>query len=343
MTSFLKDDRSRPTATWLFIVAILVLAMVMVGGATRLTDSGLSITEWRPVTGAIPPLGDAAWAGEFAKYQATPQYKLVNQGMSLGQFQAIYWWEWIHRFLGRLVGAVYAVGFLILWLRREIPRRLILRCVGLFALGGLQAGVGWWMVQSGLAGRVQVAPERLAIHLALAPFLFGSLIWCGLEAWAGQGRIEDKGPWARGGLLLTALSFLQILLGALVAGNDAGRIYNDWPLMNGQIFPKDYAGNGLWDTIAHSIAAVQFNHRLVAYGLVIFVIFFAGNALRSRHIQPEVRNIAVAVAGLTLFQVFLGVLTLMHGAPLQLSMLHQATAAMLLAFAVALTWRGRRV
>jgi heme a synthase len=343
MTSFLKDDRSRPTATWLFIVAILVLAMVMVGGATRLTDSGLSITEWRPVTGIVPPVSDAAWAAEFAKYQGTPQYRLVNQGMSLDQFQAIYWWEWMHRFLGRLAGLVFALPFVVLLIRREIPRRLILRCFGLLALGGLQALAGWWMVQSGLAGRVSVAPERLAIHLALALILLGSLVWCGLEAWAGKGRIEDRGPWARGGMVLMVLIFLQAMLGALVAGNDAGRIYNDWPLMNGQLFPRDYAGNGVWDTLAHSLAAVQFNHRLLAYVLVAFVLVFVGTALRSRHIQPEVRLVAVGVGGLTLFQVFLGIVTLMTGAPLTLSMLHQATAAMLLAFAVALTWRARRV
>jgi heme a synthase len=343
MTSFLKDDRSRPTAAWLFTIAILVLAMVMVGGATRLTDSGLSITEWRPVTGTIPPLSDAAWSAEFAKYQATPQYRLVNQGMSLAQFQAIYRWEWMHRFLGRLVGVVFVVPFAIFLVRREIPRRLILRCFGLLALGGLQGLVGWWMVKSGLADRVSVAPERLAIHLALAFFLLGSLVWCGLEAWAGQGRIEDKGPWARGGLILTGLVFLQAMLGALVAGNDAGRIYNDWPLMNGQVLPKDYAGDGLWDTLAHSLAAVQFNHRLVAYALAAFVLIFVGTALRSRLIQPEVRLVAIGVGVLTLFQVVLGVITLMHGAPLQLSMLHQAVAAMLLAFAVALTWRARRI
>src|SRR5436190_2606832 len=285
MTSFLKADRSKAVATWLFAVAILVLAMVMVGGATRLTDSGLSITEWKPVTGAIPPLSDGAWASEFAKYKASSQYKLLNEGMSLSQFQAIYRWEWSHRFLARFTGLVFALPFVWFLWRRAIPPRLIARCFGLLALGGLQAVAGWWMVASGLDNRIAVAPERLAIHLALALVLLGSLVWCGLEAWAGQGRVEDKGPWARGGLLLTGLIFLQALLGALVAGNRAGRIYNDWPLMNGQIFPKDYAGNSLWDTIAHSLAAVQFNHRLLAYVLVVFVIFFAGNAIRSRLVQ----------------------------------------------------------
>ena len=149
------------------------------------------------------------------------------------------------------------------------------------------------MVQSGLENRVSVAPERLTIHLALALFLFGSLIWCALEAWAGQGRVEDKGPWARGGLALTGLIFVQIMLGALVAGNRAGKIYNDWPMMNGQLFPKDYTGDGLWDTIAHSLAAVQFNHRMVAYVIVVVVAIFAVNAWRSRLIQPDVRRVAI--------------------------------------------------
>jgi cytochrome c oxidase assembly protein subunit 15 len=344
MTSFLKADRSPAVASWLFVVAILVLAMVMVGGATRLTDSGLSITEWKPVTGTIPPLSDQAWAAEFAKYRATPQYRLVNEGMNLGQFQAIYWWEWVHRFLGRLVGAVFVIPFAWFLFRREIPPRLILRFFGLLALGGLQGLVGWWMVKSGLENRVSVAPERLALHLALALFLFGALIWCALEAWAGQGRIEDKGPWARGGLALSGLIFLQIMLGALVAGNRAGKIYNDdWPLMGGRIIPSDYLGNGLWDTIAHNGASVQFNHRLLAYGVLVLVVAFAVTAWRSRLIQPDVRRLTISLAALAMFQVFLGVVTLRAAAPLPLSMLHQATAALLLGLAVALTWRARRI
>lgn len=343
MTSFLKADRSRAVAVWLFSVAVLVLVMVMVGGATRLTDSGLSITEWRPVTGAIPPLSDAGWASEFDKYKAIPQYKYVNQGMSLAEFQTIYWWEWIHRFLGRLVGLVYAGPFIFFLVRQEIPRRLILRCFGLLVLGGLQAVVGWWMVSSGLADRVSVAPERLMVHLSLALILFGGLIWCAFEAVAGQGRHEDRGPWARGGLILTGLIFLQSMLGALVAGNDAGRIYNDWPLMNGQLFPKDYAGDGLWSTLAHSQAAVQFNHRLLGYVIFVFVLVFAYKAMRSRLIQPEVRSIAVVLAGLAVIQVILGVVTLMLAAPLSLGLLHQALATLLLGVAVALTWRARRI
>lgn len=343
MTSFLKADRSQVVALWLFAVAALVLIMVVVGGATRLTDSGLSITEWRPVTGAIPPLSDAAWAAEFEKYRRIPQYEQVNLGMTLAQFQSIYWWEWSHRFLGRLVALAYALPLVFFLVRRQLPRRLVVRSFLLLALGGLQGVVGWWMVSSGLSDRVSVAPERLAIHLALALALFCGLVWCGLEAASGQGRVEARGPWARGAAGLTGLIFLQCMLGALVAGNDAGRVFNDWPLMNGRLFPEGYVAGGLWATIAHSHAAVQFNHRLVAYIATGLVIAFAATASRSRLIQPEVRSGAYMMAGATLFQVALGIVTLMTGAPLWLSMLHQAVAVLLLGVATATTWRARRI
>ena len=186
MTSFLRSDRSRPVAVWLFIVAALVLAMVVVGGATRLTDSGLSITQWKPVTGALPPMSAQDWADEFALYKAIPQYQQVNKGMTLEAFKAIYWWEWSHRLLGRLVGAAFALPFAYFLIRREMPRRLIVRCAGLFLLGGLQGAVGWWMVVSGLVDRVSVAPERLAIHLGLAFALLGALVWTALTPGRAQ-------------------------------------------------------------------------------------------------------------------------------------------------------------
>jgi len=343
MTSFLKDNRSKAVAYWLFAVAVLVLAMVVVGGATRLTDSGLSITEWKPVTGAVPPMSDAAWAREFAKYQAIPQFSKVNPDMTVEAFKGIYWWEWVHRLLARVTGLAFAVPFLWFLVRRQIPRRLIWRCVGLFALGGLQAVVGWWMVSSGLSERISVAPERLMVHLSLALILFGGLIWCGLEAYFGQGREDDRGPWARGGLVLTALIFLQSMLGALVAANDAGRIYNDWPLMAGRIFPQDYVQGGFWTTLAHSQAAVQFNHRLVGYLIFVLLVAFVTQAGRSRFIQPSVRRLAFVLGAMGFAQVGLGITTLIAVAPLSLSILHQILAALVLAVAVSLTWRARRV
>lgn len=343
MTSFLKDDRSRAVAWWLFAVAALVLAMVVVGGATRLTDSGLSITEWKPVTGAIPPMSQEAWAKEFALYQRIPQFSQMNPDMTVESFKGIYWWEWAHRFLGRVIAVAFAVPFAWFLIRRQVPRRLIWRCFGLLALGGLQGAVGWWMVSSGLADRISVAPERLMVHLGLALFLFMGLLWCGFEAFAGQGRVDAYGPWARGGLGLTVMIFIQAMLGALVAANHAGKVYNDWPLMNGRFFPSDYAAGGLWQTLAHSNAAVQFNHRMFGYLVFFLLIAFAVTARRSRHVQPEVRAGAYVLTGLGVFQVLLGITTVLMVAPLPLSITHQIVATVLLAVSVWLTWRARRL
>ncbi|MET0338128.1 MAG: COX15/CtaA family protein, partial [Caulobacter sp.] len=192
MTSFLRSDRSRPVAIWLFAVAFLVFAMVVVGGVTRLTDSGLSITQWKPISGAIPPLTEEGWAREFAGYQQIPQYKLINPDMTVDSFKSIFWWEWSHRLLGRLIGLAFAVPLVVFLIRRDIPRRLVWRCVAMLGLGGLQGAVGWWMVSSGLSERVSVAPERLTVHLGLALALFVMLLWTGLDAWTGAPRLEDR-------------------------------------------------------------------------------------------------------------------------------------------------------
>jgi cytochrome c oxidase assembly protein subunit 15 len=343
MTSFLRSDRSRPVAIWLFAIALLVLAMVVVGGATRLTGSGLSITEWKPVTGAIPPLSQADWAAAFARYKTIPQYAQVNAGMSLAAFKAIYWWEWSHRLLGRLLGAVFLIPFVVFLLRREIPRRLVWRCALLFALGGLQGLVGWWMVASGLDHRISVAPERLAVHLGLAFALFIALIWTALDAWSGGARQTLPSPWGRRSALLLGLIYVQILLGALVAGNDAGLIDNDWPLMNGVLFPRDYAGPGIWATFAHSQAAVQLHHRLGAYVLLIAAVACAIGAWRSRYLAAASKALAVGLGGAVVLQAGLGIATLMTRVPLALGLLHQLTAALVLAVATAFAWRVRRV
>jgi cytochrome c oxidase assembly protein subunit 15 len=342
MTSFLRSDRSRPVAIWLFGVAFMVLAMVVVGGATRLTDSGLSITEWKPVAGALPPLSASDWQAEFALYQAIPQYKLLNLGMSLSEFKAIYWWEWGHRLLGRLVGLAFGLPLIVFAVRMAIPRRLVWRCVALLILGGLQGAVGWWMVASGLSERVSVAPERLMIHLGLAFALLGAMVWTGLEAWSGQARHPLRSAWTGRATLLIGLIFFQVLLGALVAGNDAGLVYRDWPLMNGAVVPRDYAADTLWGTLAHSQAAVQLNHRLAGYVLTLAAIAMAVGALRSSYMPPAAKGLAIAVGGVVLLQAVLGVATLMAGVPLWLGLLHQATAAVVLALAVAFAWRVRR-
>jgi len=343
MTSFLRSDRSRPVAIWLFAVAVLVLAMVVVGGSTRLTGSGLSITEWKPVTGAIPPLSEAHWEAEFTRYKNIPQYQQINRGMTLAEFKGIYWWEWSHRLLGRLVGLVFFIPFVVFMVRREIPKRLLLRLGGLFVLGALQGLVGWWMVASGLVHRVYVAPERLMIHLGLAFALLGGLVWTALDAWAGGARQTLPSPWGRRGLWLTGLIFFQVLLGALVAGNHAGLIYNDWPLMNGSFFPADYAGPGFWATVAHSQGAVQLHHRLVAYLLTAVALAFGVAAWRSDYLARDAKLLALAVTAAVLVQALLGVITLMAVVPIGLGVAHQVMAAVTLCLAVAFSWRVRRV
>jgi cytochrome c oxidase assembly protein subunit 15 len=263
--------------------------------------------------------------------------------MSLAEFKTIYWWEWAHRFLGRLVGLVYALPFVYFLARREIPKRLILRCVGLLALGGLQGAIGWWMVASGLADRVSVAPERLMVHLGLAFILFSALIWTALDAWRGEARQPLPSPWSALGLGLMGLIFLQILLGALVAGNDAGLVYNDWPLMNGTLFPRDYAGDSIWGTLAHSQGAVQLHHRLGGYILTIVVIWMAISARRTNYVPPPAKRLMMATTHATLLQAVLGIATLMLAVPLWLGMLHQLMAAVVLGLATAFAWRIRRV
>jgi cytochrome c oxidase assembly protein subunit 15 len=333
-------------AVWLTGVALLVFTMVLVGGATRLTGSGLSITEWRPVTGAFPPLSSHAWAVEFLKYQRIPQYQLVNKGLSLHAFQTLYWWEWGHRLLARLVGAAILAPMIALLAMRRIPRRLIWRCGLILALVGVEGFVGWWMVASGLEARVYVAPERLATHLCLALLIFSVCLWTALEAWHGRSRAAfgpERGL-AAGSLLLLAMGFMQIMMGALVAGNHAGEVDTDWPLMGGRLIPQGYAPNGagLWEVLAHTPAAVQFNHRIGAYMLFAGAVAMAVYAWRSPRAPQAVRQIAAVLAGLVLFQAVLGIVTLHYTAPLALSLLHQSGAVLILATAVVLAWRVQR-
>lgn len=334
-----RPERSRAAGLWLFVIAALVFAMVVVGGATRLTDSGLSITEWRPVTGAVPPLTQAGWAAEFEKYRRIPEYRLVNAGMSLAEFQTIYWWEWAHRFLGRVIGLAFAVPFAVFLLMRRIPVGLVGRCWLLLGLGGLQGAVGWWMVSSGLSERVDVAPERLIVHLGLALFLFGLLVWTALDAWRGRQGRAALGRWSRVGAALLVLVFVQCLLGGLVAGNDAGRVFTDWPLMGGEAFPSEYgrSGGGLWTTLAHDPAAVQLHHRLSGYALFLAAWSAFAVALRSsapRGIRAGTALLAAAVTG----QMLLGIATLMAAVPLSLGIAHQAGAVLVLGAGVGLAW-----
>jgi len=340
MKRFIGGDQNRAVAVWLFTCAALVFAMVVVGGITRLTGSGLSITEWKPIMGALPPMTAADWNAAFEKYRAIPQYTQVNAGMSLAEFQGIFWWEWAHRLLGRVIGAAFALPFAVFLILCHLPRRLILRCGVLLALGGLQGLIGWWMVSSGLSERVDVAPERLATHLGLALLIFMGLIWTGLEAWNGESHSRSPVGWSRGAAVLLGAVFIQCLLGGLVAGAKAGFVYTDWPLMNGSVLPPvEWSKGGL--AFLHDQALVQFNHRLGAYGLLIGGTVYSVQAWRWR-LAEGLGASAFLVAAALWLQALLGIATLMHGTPLWLGALHQAGAAVVLAIATLNLWLVRR-
>src|SRR3954452_19084273 len=320
-----KGARRRPAGAvrvWLIALAALVVAMVAVGGATRLTGSGLSITEWRPVTGAIPPLSDAAWLVEFAKDKASPQYALLNQGMSLAEFQFIYWWEWAHRQLGRLIGLVFVLPFLWFWARGALSRRLALTLLALGALGGLQGAVGWIMVASGLKpGMTAVAATKLALHLLIASVILASLVWIAtglksadLPAPPRMGAGKER----RGAFLLAGLILAQIGLGGLVAGSKAGLTYNTWPLMDGVLMPSAavlFPQTPWIENFFDNLALVQLNHRLAACLPVGVALWHAWRVRRAAPETPPARRAAV-LAGGALAQAALGIATLVLVAPL---------------------------
>ena len=331
----------RAMRLWLVVLFLLVVAMIVVGGMTRLTDSGLSITEWRPVTGAIPPLNDADWALEFAKYQASPQFLEMNSHFTLAEFKTIYWWEWGHRQLGRLVGLVWALGFIWFALRRQIPAGWVPRLVLVGALGGLQGLIGWWMVSSGLvAGMTSVASYRLAVHLGLAFVILGFLGWYALLLSRSEAQLmaARRGREAKLFSLSTGLmhfAFLQILLGALVAGIDAGKGFPTWPDMNGEFFPsdaflvQDEAGNvlPLWHAFFENAGMVQFMHRMAGYLLFVFGVVVWLRGRRSAHAQTRFAFNMVML--MLLGQVALGIMTVLTSAHLHVAITHQLGAVML--------------
>lgn len=330
-----------PVRTWLYTLAALVVLMVAVGGATRLTGSGLSITEWKPVTGAIPPLSDAGWATEFEKYRGSSQGKNLNQGMSRGEFQTIYWWEWGHRQLGRLVGLVFFVPLVIFWWRRTVSNRLALACLGIGALGGLQATVGWIMVASGLEpGMVAVAPIKLSLHLTLASTILVLLVWvaAGLrdDRTTAVGGQTTPGS-ARVAYALLGLALLQIALGGLVAGSKAGLTYNTWPLMDGRLVPPANALLAVRPAIENIVdnpLLVQFQHRMVAYLLVGAAL---SHLLWARKKLPGSRftRRAGGVAAIAVAQMGLGIATLLLAVPLWAGLAHQLLAMAFLVMAAA--------
>jgi cytochrome c oxidase assembly protein subunit 15 len=305
----------------------MVAAMVVVGGLTRLTDSGLSITEWRPVTGAIPPLSEADWQREFEKYQGTTQFEVINREMGLEGFKTIYWWEWTHRFLGRLIGFVFLLPFLYFAVKKRIDRPLVRRLGVIFLLGAAQGALGWWMVQSGLVGRVSVSQYRLAAHLGLAFLLFGYLVWTALEVYGVRRTQLREAAGLRGwAVALAALVFVQILLGAFVAGLDAGRAFADWPTFGGSWLPPGlYDLAPWWANHFENHALAHFQHRNIGY-LTAFLALGLYLALRRSGADRPVRIAAIHVVVITLLQILLGIVTVLSLVSLPIAALHQITA-----------------
>jgi len=324
------DVDSPAVARWLYAVAALVFLMVLVGGATRLTGSGLSITEWRPVTGAIPPLSAADWAAEFEKYRQSSQYALLNKGMSLGEFQFIYWWEWGHRQLGRFIGLVYALGLVWFAARGSLSLRLGVILFGMGLLLGLQGAIGWIMVASGLQpGMIAVAPVKLTLHLGFACLFLASLIFVAVRI-SGP---RDAEPGPRGAiLLLWLLILMQILLGGLVAGSRAGLTYNTWPLMDGAFIPplaKLFVVTPWIENFVDNPTLVQFNHRMLAYGVLVVALVQAV-ALRARYLRAPVALRAVGLFHVLVLQAALGIVTLLLSVPLWAGLAHQGLAMLAL-------------
>ncbi|HVZ04349.1 COX15/CtaA family protein [Hyphomicrobium sp.] len=326
----------RAVSIWLWSVAALVIAMVVVGGATRLTESGLSITEWQPLLGAIPPLNHADWVAAFERYKQIPQYHIMNQGMTLDAFKSIYWWEWSHRFLGRFIGVAFAVPFVFFWLTGRLKKGSGLKFLGVLALGGVQGVIGWYMVKSGLVDRVDVSQYRLALHLTTAFAILGLLVWLALDEWPDAAR-RTAGMVTptirRMGIFIVALVVTQVVLGAFVAGLKAGFIYNTWPTMDGQWFPSDYWTKPAFLTFFESHAAAQFNHRLTAYFVVFVVLTELWFVLRSP-VDRRVRTTGIALAGAVLAQVGLGIATLLAHVPLELGVAHQLGGAIVFVLAI---------
>ena len=332
------DVRARPLAIsrFLLLVAGLVFAMVVVGGITRLTESGLSITEWNLVSGAIPPLTEAQWNHEFELYRQTPQYIRVAgpAGMTLAGFKFIFFWEWVHRLLGRRLGLIFFAGILWVAVRREVPKGYGWRLAALFVLGGLQGAVGWFMVMSGLEGRTEVSPYRLSAHLLFALFLFAALIWTALDLRSRDARPARLTGWAAFAL---ATLGIQLMLGAWVAGFRAGYVSNSWPDMNGRFVPAgiDWS-HGTAFALTHDPYLLHFVHRWWAWVVVAVLIVFA----RKVRSVPGARVASIAIHSAFGTQLILGILTVLSGVAIWLAVLHQATGALLLAATV---WGAHRL
>jgi cytochrome c oxidase assembly protein subunit 15 len=335
MTGPVPHQPPRAVRWWLIAVAALIAIMVLVGGATRLTESGLSIVEWKPVTGSLPPLNDAQWREAFEGYKTIPQYRELNAGMSLDEFKTIFWWEWSHRLLGRFIGIAYLLPFL--WFLRcgalsaDLKRRLWM----IFGLGALQGAVGWWMVASGLTQRVEVSQLRLATHLVLALLIYAAIVWT-LHRLSERQSAVAAPRLKITGLMLLALTFVQLYLGALVAGLRAGRVYNTWPEIDGALIPSAarlFFEAPWWRNLFDNTLTVQFEHRMVAYTLLALAVWHAVDAVRSRAGAAAASG-AVWLAVAITVQAALGILTLLQQVPIVLGLAHQAMAIVVLTLAI---------
>ncbi|MEM9332564.1 MAG: COX15/CtaA family protein [Pseudomonadota bacterium] len=335
------DARERNRAmvrSWLYFICFLIFVMVIVGGATRLTDSGLSITEWKPLLGAIPPLNAADWEIAFNKYREIPEYTQINKGMSLAEFKFIYWWEWGHRFLGRIIGIAFAIPLIYFWVTGRLEQFLKPRLLLLLVLGGLQGFIGWWMVKSGLVERVDVSQYRLAVHLTLACLIFAYSMWLarGLAPHSNEYATKMVAIFAP---ITVAAIVLQIFLGALVAGLDAGLSFNDWPLMDGAVVPDNlWVQSPAWVNMFENPKTVQFIHRMSAYAVLALIAAQMIVAYRSESGETHKRR-TVVLLSIALVQAAIGIVTLVLQVPLSWALLHQGGAVVLLGFAVA-HWRG---
>jgi heme a synthase len=325
---------------WLYVILLMLVALVLVGGATRLTDSGLSITEWKPIHGVIPPLSDAEWQEEFQKYQQIPEYSQINQSMGLDEFKRIFWWEWAHRLLARGVGFVFALPLLFFWATGRVERGLSPKLVGLLLLGGLQGAVGWWMVASGLVERVDVSQYRLATHLTLACIIFVAIMVVARGLAPHSEPPADPATQRFAGFLVLAV-LIQTFLGGLVAGLDAGMSYNTWPLMDGAVIPSDLLIlEPAWRNFFENPKTVQFVHRAGGYAVFLLALWHMIATGRTLRGTTHARR-AVVLFHLVLIQAAIGIATLLMQMPLHWALLHQGFALIVLGFAAA-HWRGTK-
>lgn len=324
---------------WLLIVMFLVIAIVVVGGATRLTNSGLSITEWAPITGALPPFSHEAWLLEFEKYKQIPEFEAEHPDMDLAGFKFIYFWEWAHRQLGRIIGLAYLLPLIYFSIRRKIPKKYRLLFILPFILICVQGAIGWWMVYSGLQeGMVDVSQYRLATHLGVAFIILGALFWLRKNYNNSFTRMDSSARYTKRTTIFASIVYLQIIGGAFVAGTKSGRSYNEWPLMDGDFIPAGYGiQSPFWRNLFENPAAIQFNHRTLAY-IVLAVALWVWLSFRTdKSMRPA---LAVFLAVLVV-QVGLGIWTLVSAAPLNLSLLHQFTSIFVFLAAMAVVWRSR--